>query len=325
MKLNHPVFLKTDKQSLGYLSKSWLIKQRTSGLKIQTLDTRLKWIKLFLIWCEERGLSQAPEITRPVLEQYQAYLASAPLAKEGLKLKPLSQLNRINGVRIFFKWLSKNRVLMYNPAADLELPRQPRLKLRDILTVAEVESVLAAPNLKRAYGIRDRAIMETFYSTGIRKTELSFLKLEEVDFESGTLKVSEGKGGKQRLVPIGNRAMAWINKYSKEVRSKHASPAEYLFLTRSGSQIKNPTEIVWKHMTKAGIKKEGACHLFRHSMATLMLKNGADIRVVQEILGHSQIKTTQRYTHLCIDHLKLIHSKTHPARYPGKDEEQRAE
>ena len=114
--------------------------------------------------------------------------------------------------------------------------------------------------------------------------------------------------------------MAWTQKYIDEVRSKAPLDHEpWLFLSRTGKSVSDLTAIVWEIMKKAGVKKEGACHLFRHTMATLMLKNGADIRVVQEILGHAKIQTTQRYTHLCIDHLKLVHSKTHPAKFPKKE------
>ena len=320
--LNDKVFRASDPFSLGYLSKRWLKHLETLGFKPQTLETHFKWIRLFLRWSGERGLIMASDVTRHHLEHYRQTLSKTVPGSDKPPLKAITRANRLGSVRLFFKWLSKKRILVYNPAADIELPRVPKISLKEVLTVVEVERILSACNLKFTMGIRNRAILETFYSTGIRRNELRYLKPKDLDFSEGILKVSEGKGGRQRLVPIGQRALAWIKKYVEDVRALAPLGHEpYLFLTRNGKSVSNLTEIVWKIMKKAGVDKVGSCHLFRHSMATLMLKNGADIRVVQEILGHAKIQTTQRYTHLCIDHLKLVHTKTHPAKYPKKKTE----
>jgi integrase/recombinase XerD len=322
MNLNDPVFQTQDPLSLGFLGKQWLKSMKLAGFKPQTLETHFKWIRLFLRWCEIRGLNLVSDVTRNQVEAYQHSLVRVPAGSVKPALKPITQGNRLSSVRLFFKWCAKKRILVYNPAADLEMPRVPKTLLRDVLTVAEVEQVLSACDLRFTMGIRNRAILETLYSTGIRRNELRYLKPKDIDFTEGTLTVREGKGGRDRLVPIGKRALAWISKYMEEVRSKAPLGHEpWLFLTRTGKSVSDLTPIVWKTMKKAGVNKEGSCHLFRHTMATMMLKNGADVRVVQEILGHAKIQTTQRYTHLCIDHLKLVHEKTHPARYPKEKAE----
>lgn len=324
--LNDPLFQVQDPLSLGFLAKQWLKALKLKGFKPQTLDTHFKWIRLFLRWCEIRGLNQVSDVTRNQVEAYQQSLTRVPAGETKPPLKAITQGNRLGTVRLFFKWCSQKRILVYNPAADLELPRVPRSLPRDILSVAEVERILSTCDLKFSMGIRNRAIIETLYSTGIRKSELRYLKPQDIDFEAGVLRVNDGKGGKDRLVPIGKRALAWIKKYLEEVRPKAPLGHEpWLFLTRTGKSVSDLTPIVWQIMKKAGVNKEGSCHLFRHTMATLMLKNGADVRVVQEILGHARIQTTQRYTHLCIDHLKLVHEKTHPARYPKPETEPQAE
>ena len=303
--------------TLQDLSKSWLKDFQRKGYSPVSVCGRKSQIKQFVIWCEERSILQVTDVSRSILESYQRYLLSAPLGRNGGPLLPLSLLARLRVVKLFFKWVTKQRILVYNPALEWELPRQPGLKIREVLSIQEVETMLACCNLKTDVGIRDRAIMETLYSTGIRKKEIIHLKPEDINFEEGTLKVVEGKGDKQRLVPIGERALAWIRKYQDKVRGKitfNQVHEPFLFLSLNGKPLTHISEIIENTKAKAGIKKKGLSHLFRHSMATLMLKNGADIRIIQQILGHSHLQTTQQYTHLCIEHLKEIHTQTHPAK-----------
>lgn len=177
--------------------------------------------------------------------------------------------------------------------------------------------MFALPDLDTAQGLRDRALLELFYATGIRRAELSAVNGADIDHERGTLHVRRGKGGKARIVPVGERALAWVAKYEHEARPafvRHAhEPA--LFLNPAGERL-SMNSLSWRirnYLDRAGVTKPGACHLFRHTMATAMLDNGADIRHVQEMLGHALIGTTQRYTHVSIAKLQAVHAATHPA------------
>jgi len=189
---------------------------------------------------------------------------------------------------------------------------------RHVLNVREVETVLAVPDLATPIGIRDRAMLEVLYSTGIRRMELINLTLTDIDADRGTLMVRQGKGRKDRMIPIGERALAWISKSRDDVRPELAIGQDdgTLFLTTLGAAFvpNRMTQLVRNYVDAADIGKSGSCHLFRHTMATLMLENGADIRFIQAMLGHAELSTTQIYTQVSIRMLKQIHSATHPGR-----------
>ena len=219
-------------------------------------------------------------------------------------------------LRSFFRWLTRERYLLLNPASEIELPKTVRRLPVNGLTQEEVEQVLAAIDVATPLGLRDRAMLETLYSSGVRRSELVGLDLYDVDFARGWLTVRQGKGGKDRVVPIGERALAWIRKYLEEVRPLLGVGADEraLFLAATGERLSASrlTTFVPRLFRACGIRKRGACHLFRHAMATLMLENGADIRYIQEILGHALLDTTQAYTKVAIHKLKEIHDATHP-------------
>jgi integrase/recombinase XerD len=184
-----------------------------------------------------------------------------------------------------------------------------------VLNVSEVERILAVPDVEDPLGLRDRAILETFYSTGIRRTELCRLSVYDLDAERGTLLVREGKWKKDRFVPIGERALLWVEKYLLEVRGHFVVEPDphALFLGQLGESL-DPnylTDRVGRYVKRALGRKAG-CHIFRHTMATLMLEGGADVRFIQEMLGHANLQTTQVYTRVALTKLKQIHSATHP-------------
>lgn len=215
---------------------------------------------------------------------------------------------------------------MHNPASELELPRLG-FHLPPVLNKEEAELVLQQPNVADPLGMRDRAILETFYSTGIRRTELLKLKLPEIDRSNGLVTVRQGKGNKDRVVPIGERALAWVDKYLNQVRPQLVIEPDdgTLFLTADGEPFSaiHLTALVRAYVEKAGTGKSGACHLLWHTMATLMLEGGADIRFIQQMLGHAKLTTTQIYTHVSVRMLKEIHSATHPgARLTGESKPQ---
>ena len=306
-----------DPQSLGSMALAYAKWMQTTNFSPRTIELRGTDLRHFIRWCEDRGITKIHEVTRPVIERYQRHLFHYR-RKDGSPLSFRSQYNRLAPLRTFFKWLAKNHEILYNPASELELPRLGKQLPRHILTVAEAEQVMNTPDLKDPLGLRDRAILETFYSTGIRRRELSTLRVYDLDHERGVIFVREGKGRKDRFVPIGERAMRWVRKYLEEVRADLVvNPVEAtLFLTNQGEAFtpERLTQMVGRYVRASGVKKDGACHLFRHTAATLMLENGADIRYIQQFLGHEKPETTAIYTQVSISQLKRVHEMTHPAR-----------
>jgi integrase/recombinase XerD len=231
-----------------------------------------------------------------VLESYQRHLFHYR-KKNGDPLSFRSQSQRLLAVRAFFKWAARQRHVLHNPASEIELPRAERRLPRPALTAAEAELVLAQPDISDPLGVRDRAILEVLYSTGIRRSELAGLAVTDIDRERQTLLVRQGKGKKDRMIPIGGRALAWTSRYLAEVRPKLALGDDdgTLFLTADGEafSLDRLTQLASRHVKASGVPKAGACHLFRHTMATLMLEGGADIRYIQAMLGHARLDTTQ--------------------------------
>jgi integrase/recombinase XerD len=282
----------------------------------RTVRGRRVYLGYFLAWCEARSLRRPVEVTRPILERYQRHLHHARKA-DGHPLSFTSQTGRVMVVRGFFRWLVRENALLANPAADLVMPRPEKRLPRAVLSPVEAEAVMNQPNVHDAVGLRDRAMLETLYSTGMRRSELLALKLDDLDAERGTVMIRLGKGRKDRLIPIGERAVAWIDKYLREVRPGLALGRDegVLFLTELGESLvpEYVTHRLRKYVEAADVGQKGACHIFRHTMATAMLDRGADIRYVQEMLGHASLSTTQIYTHLSIKKLQQIHAATHPA------------
>ena len=290
----------------------WML---STGYSEVTVESRRREINKFLLWLEERSITGFQEVSKQIIERYRRYIYHWR-KKDGKPLSIRTQSLCLVALRGFFKWLSKNNYILYNPASDLELPKVGYQLPRHVLTIDEVEAVINCVDLKSPLGLRDRAILEMFYSTGIRRRELSRLKLDDVELKRGILNIREGKWKKDRFVPIGERALLWIDKYIQELRPELVvEPDEgILFLNRKGEAIhyKYLTWLVSHYIEASGIGKKGSCHLFRHTMATLMLEGGADIRYVQEMLGHAKLETTQIYTRVAITKLKEIHARTHP-------------
>ena len=286
------------------------------GHSPHTLQLRRDALRGFIRWADERGISRPQEVTRPILERYRRHLYHYR-KDNGEPLSFATQAQRLIPLRAFFRYLARENHILSNPASELELPRVHRRLPAHILEPAEIERVMAQTLLHGELGLRDRAMLETLYSTGIRRSELINLKLYDIDLKNGSLLVRQGKGGKDRYVPLGSRAIHWIRRYREEVRPAIViEPDEgWLFLHEFGEAFsKNRlTDLVKKYLRAAGIDKPGAAHLFRHAMATHMLTNGADIRFIQAILGHAQLTTTEIYTHVTIAKLKEVHALTHPA------------
>jgi integrase/recombinase XerD len=299
------------------LAASYFEALRVQNYSERTIESREHHLREFVKWANERSLARPLEVTKPILERYQRHLYHHR-KKNGQPLSFRSQHGCLVPVRAFFKWLCRQNQLLANPAADLELPRAEKRLPRHVLTASEAERVLAVPDVGEPLGLRDRAILETLYSTGMRRMELIGLKLYDLDQERGTVFIRQGKGKKDRMIPMGERAFAWVTRYIEETRPSLAlTPDEgIVFLTNVGLAFEpnRLTQLARHYVDKAETGKTGACHLFRHTCATLMLENGADIRFIQQLLGHEKLETTQIYAQVSIRMLKEIHSRTHPAR-----------
>ena len=306
---------------LAALMEEHLEALRVLNYSEYTVRNRRVHLGFFVEWCRDRGLTEPLDVTRPVLEHYRRTLFHYR-QKNGNPLSFRSQHSRLVPLRVWFRWMARQHHILHNPASELELPRLEHRLPKSVLTVTEIEAVLAQPDIRDPLGLRDRALMETLYSTGMRRLELANLKLYDLDTERGTVTIRQGKGRKDRVIPIGDRAAAWLEKYVREARPQLVTEPDdgTVFLSNAGEPfcLDHLSDLVREHVDAAGIGKRGACHMFRHSMATLMLENGADIRYIQQMLGHADLKTTQIYTQVSIRQLKRIHSATHPARLEPK-------
>jgi len=306
-----------DPQGLAAFVVRYLEWLRIHNYAEPTVKNREFYLGFFVHWCIERGLTQPREITKPILERYQRSLYHLRKAN-GAPLSFRGQHARLVPIRSWFKWMTRQNYLLYNPASELELPRLEQRLPKHVLTKSEVEQVMNQPEVSEPMGVRDRAILETFYSTGMRRSELMGLSVFDLDRERGTVMIRLGKGKKDRMIPIGERALAWIDRYQDEVRGQLVIGRDHatLFLTNTGEPFtpNRLTQMVRTYIQAANIGKSGSCHLFRHTMATLMLENGADIRYIQAMLGHAELSTTQIYTQVSIRKLKEIHTATHPGK-----------
>jgi integrase/recombinase XerD len=290
----------------------WLL---THGYSEDTVRARKIALRRFIAWCAERELDDPRAITAPILERYQRHLFYYRKA-DGSPLTLGSQHGCLAPLKTWFKWLTREHHIASNPASELQLPKQPKRLPRTLLAVQDIEAILHEAEPGSAAGLRDRAMLEVLYATGLRRMELPALARYDVDLNRRLVFVREGKGRRDRVVPLGERAAAWLEKYLLDARPQLlAAETEALFVSDYGEAITPEylADKVKRYMQFAGIDKPGATHLFRHACATHMLENGADIRYIQEMLGHANLATTEIYTHVSIDKLQQIHAVTHPA------------
>lgn len=285
------------------------------GYSPRTISNRRGQLAALVTWLGERGVTRPVEVTRPMLESYQRYLYHYR-KPNGDPLSFRSQSQRLLPVRAFFRWAARSNHVLYNPASEIELPKVERRLPKPALTAAETEQVLATCDLADPLGLRDRAMLEVLYSTGVRRSELANLAIFDLDVERSTLLVRQGKGRKDRMIPIGERAVAWVMGYLTNVRPGLATQQSgtSLFLTVDGTPFcpDRLSQIARGYVDSSGVPKSGACHLFRHTCATLMLEGGADIRYIQAMLGHAELSTTQIYAQVSIMALQAVHAATHP-------------
>ena len=286
-----------------------------AGLSPTTIYGRRKSLNQFVGWMLDRGITRPTDVTTAVLEGFQRHLWRHRKTN-GDPLGFRSQQQHLIAVRQLFKWLTRQKRIGTNPAVELDLPKGPTRLPRSFLSIEEAETVLALPDLTTALGVRDRVVLEVLYATGIRRAELARLALYDLSLPRRTLLIREGKGARDRIVPLGERATAWLSKYLVEIRPAlcHDPTETALFVTAQGTPICLAwfTALVHRYVDRAGVGKGGSCHLFRHTTATLMLEGGADVRWVQALLGHRSLVSTQVYTQVDITRLAEIHAATHP-------------
>ena len=280
-----------------------------------TIGDRRRYLAYLVRFLEARGVSTSTDVTFELLKEYQEAL----FAHRKVNGQPLSfgtQAQRLIPVQQFFSWMRRAGLLDWNPASDLSMPRPDRRLPEATLSAPEMTAILSCPDVKRPLGLRDRAVLEVFYSCGLRRSELIDLRLRDVDFDRGTVFVRCGKGAKDRYVPIGERALFWLRLYVELARAGFDPDGhtDVLFLSSVGTSLCPDwlSRKVRRYLASANVQKKGSCHLLRHSVATLMLEGGADIRYVAEMLGHAGLETTQRYTRVSIDRLRAVHAATHP-------------
>jgi integrase/recombinase XerD len=290
------------------------------GMSPETARIRRAALHRFIEWSAQQGTRNANEITHELLEKYQGSL-SLYRKRDGQLIADGTKAARLNPVIAFCRWLARQGFVDRDPARRLVLPRSPRRLPSRVPTVAEMARILRQPDIHSLSGIRDRAILEMLYASGLRRTELARLRIEDVDLESAVVMVRAGKGRRDRNVPIGARAVEWVRRYLAEVRTYLAEPmsGDTLFVTDYGEPFERNRlgDMVRRHVVGSGFGGRGACHLFRHACATHMLENGADIRYIQSMLGHSQVSTTEIYTRVSVATLRHVYERTHPSAREG--------
>lgn len=298
---------------------------RQRNFSLETISGRRKEIERFLAYSGERSVLAPADLTVSFFERYSKYETSRVSETTGRKLSAVTAIHSLSTLRSFLGYLVKHRALMFNPALEVELPKMGRRLPRNVLTSIEVERMMLIPDIADPVGLRNRAILELLYSTGMRRSELARLEIGDIDFSGGTVFIKQGKGLVDRIAPAGKRALLWVEKYLNEGRPGFPASEKLtaLFLAAqfhrrlSAAQI---SQIVSDAKQAAGIEKSGAAHMLRHTAATLMLENGADVRYVQQFLGHKELNSTQRYTHVAIRALHAVHAKTHPANFDEPEE-----
>lgn len=276
------------------------------GLSRNSLISYAQDLKKYVTYFQERRIENPLSISRKDIGDFLFSLRSS------LSAQSISRL--LSTLKNFHRFLVREKILSSNVAELIETPKLEK-KIPSFLNFAEVKKMLKEPNIKNVQGIRDRGILELMYATGLRVSEVSLLKVSDMNLEVGFIKC-KGKGSKERIVPLGEVAKHFLEKYLEEARPKLLGKriSVYLFLAQGGKILSRQSiwKMIRKTVAKAGIRKRVTPHTLRHSFATHLLERGADLRSVQEMLGHSSISTTQIYTHINQTRLREIHSKFHP-------------
>lgn len=281
-----------------------------------TVCSQSKQLRYFAGFCVRQGVKHPQAVSPDTIVAYQLSICRR-LKQDGQPLAASTQRQWLTAVFCFFRFLLRIKFIARNPAAELQMPRTEHRLPKAVFSWSDIERIIAIPDINQPVGLRDRAILEVFYSTGIRRTELCQLNLSDVDFSRKVVRVEQGKGKKDRYVPIGRRALAWIEYYLKEGRQMlgRTQDNDAMFISLNGTRMVPDCLGMRMHalIHQAHPGKEGSCHVSRHSFATALMDNGCDIRHIQLMMGHSKLETTAIYLHLGIHDLKAAHEKYHPS------------
>jgi integrase/recombinase XerD len=301
--------------------RRYLNAMTATGRSPHTVRGAKSALKELVAFLDTADVGHVEQINHDVLLRYREAL-SWRLTHKGTPLSPRSQSELLGHLRAFCRWMVAQDWLVADPSKRIPNPRKPQQLPKAILDEAEVQTILAQPDLHTAAGYRDRVILEVLYSSAIRRAELAHIQLDDVDTGHGFLIVREGKNRKDRAVPIGANVCALLDSYIAGVRADWpgADRDRHLFLNRFGQGM-GPNavwQVVRKYSRAANIDRAVSTHTFRHSCATHMLRAGAPIRHLQEMLGHASVETTQVYTRLTITDLKAVHRRYHPRERDGE-------
>jgi len=307
--------------TLAALVEAFLADSLARGLARGTVAYRRVYLAQLVAWLGGRGITSAPLVTSRVLEEYLAHLKGRVTDHNRKEPSPLSVKTlaaEASVLRSFFSWLARRHVVLFDPAVGLVLGDRTAPLPKTVLTETEVQMLLAAPG-RDALGLRDRAILETLYSTALRRAELCTLDLYDLDVAGEIVRVRQGKGRKDRYVPVGAHALEALRRYINHARPELvATPKEPALFVASNSGRRLGRAglglVVRKHADAAGLGKRVTPHVLRHTCATHLLQGGADLRHVQAILGHASIATTQVYTRVAVEDLAAVHRRSHPRR-----------
>ncbi len=287
------------------------------GQSPSTGDTKHYMLGLFIQWCLPHGIRRINHLDLDVLEAYRRDLYRYRKARDKEPLALSTQRMRLMAVIGMLKRMHDLRKIHSDFYKGFELPKVKKCKLIDIPSEEDIELIIAQTLTRGSIGIRDKAILELCYGAGIRRAELAKLDLRDIDEKSQLVKIRKGKGGTDRQVPIAVRTIKAVKDYIKLMRPELASleSGEALFLGMTGRRIQKSalTDLIGTYITRSGIGVKGACHVLRHAAASHMLRHGADIRYIQEYLGHEHLVSTQIYTHVYLEDLKRVYGSTHPA------------
>ncbi len=284
------------------------------GLSRNTLDAYRRDLRLFAEWLEKRQGPALTAVTEADLGRYfaQRYAERPAHGRKGFKSSTQARLH--SSLKRFYQFLVRDGRVTVDPTLKLDAPKKPQ-RFPKTLSEGDVEALLREPRVDDTLGLRDRAMLEVLYASGLRVSELVRLKLAEVSTDQGVVRVF-GKGAKERLVPLGEEALAWLARYAKEARPAllKGRASAFLFVTARGAPM--PRQAFWHLLKKRAARaipgKSLSPHTLRHAFATHLLNHGADLRVVQLLLGHADISTTQIYTHVARERLKALHARHHP-------------